>query len=368
MYIYTGQSDNKTRCNMNKYKVTKTLGEGSFGAVYQALNSKTNEKVAIKKMKQDYNTWKECLHLRELMSLKVLRHVHIVRLKEMVLENKKLHFIFEYCDSDLYKEIKKGLKPQQISIFTRQMLQAMSYMHKHGYFHRDMKPENVLVMNGQIKVADFGLAREVRSRPPYTNYVSTRWYRSPELLLHSPTYNSPVDVWAIGAIIVEMFTGKPLFAGDSEVDQIMKIFTAFGPPTKSSWEAGVKLCRPRGITSFPKVTLGLPAVIESFKSGLKVSASALDLASKCMIMNPLKRGTAHSGLKHPFCQITKQFSVSAASKEEEVAPLLCTTVKPSPTSSASASASAAMDDPLESTLDIDEMLKMIGDVEKSHGK
>jgi len=354
---------------MNKYKVIKTLGEGSFGSVHMATNTKTNEKVAIKKMKQDYKSWKECLHLRELMSLKVLRHSNIVRLKEMVLENQKLHFIFEFCESDLYKEIKKGLKPQQISMFTRQMLQAMSYMHKHGYFHRDMKPENVLVSNGQIKIADFGLAREVRSRPPYTNYVSTRWYRAPELLLHSPSYNSPVDVWAIGAIIVEMFTGAPLFAGDSEVDMIVKIFTAIGPPTKSNWEDGLKLCRPRGITSFPKATLGLPAVIESFKGKLKMPAAALDLASKCMILNPLKRVTAHSGRKHPFCQITKQLSVSGAegaSKEEEVAPLLCTTVKPSPTS-ASASASAAAD-PLESTLDIDEMLKMIGEVEKSHGK
>lgn len=351
---------------MNKYKVVKTLGEGSFGSVFLAQNTKSNQKVAIKKMKQDYKSWKECLHLRELMSLKVLRHVNIVRLKEMVLENQKLHFIFEFCESDLYKEIKKGLKPQQISIFTRQMLNAMSYMHKHGYFHRDMKPENVLINNGQIKIADFGLAREVRSRPPYTEYVSTRWYRGPELLLRSPTYNSPVDVWAIGTIIVEMFTGVPLFAGDSEVDMLMKIFTAFGPPTKSAWENGVSLMKRRGINTLPKF-VGLPAVIEAFGSKLKMSPSALDLATKCMIMNPLKRCTAHSGLKHPFCQITKQLSVSASAKEEEEAPLLCTTVKPSPVR-ASESASSAAADPLESTLDIDEMLKMIGEVEKSHGK
>merc|ERR1711920_681913 len=112
----------------------------------------------------------------------------------------------------------------------------------------------------------------------------------------------------------------------------------------------------RGITTLPKF-VGLPAVIEGFGSKLKMSPSALDLATKCMIMNPLKRCTAHSGLKHPFCQITKQLSVSAAAKEEEEAPLLCTTVKASPVR-ASESASSAAADPLESTLDIDEMLKM----------
>jgi len=350
---------------MNKYKIVKTLGEGSFGSVFEAHNLKSKEKVAIKKMKQDYKSWKECLHLRELMSLKVLRHSNIVRLKEMVLENKKLHFIFEFCDGDLYKEIKKGLKPQQISMFTRQMLQAMSYMHKHGYFHRDMKPENVLIFNGQIKIADFGLAREVRSRPPYTEYVSTRWYRAPELLLRSPTYNSPVDVWAIGAIIVEMFTSAPLFAGDSEVDMLMKIFTAIGPPTKSSWEAGVQLSQRRGITTFPKANLGLPATIESFQGKLKMGNQVLDLVSKCLIMNPLKRCTAHSAAKHPFCQFTKAMSISLG-KEEEPAPLLCTTVKASPAAASASAFSAAGDDPLESTLDIDEMLKMLGEVEKSH--
>lgn len=351
---------------MNKYKVVKTLGEGSFGSVFEAQNLKTKEKVAIKKMKQDYQSWKDCLHLRELMSLKVLRHANIVRLKEMVLENKKLHFIFEFCDHDLYKEIKGGLKPEQISSYTRQMLNAMSYMHKHGYFHRDMKPENVLIANGRIKIADFGLAREVRSRPPYTEYVSTRWYRAPELLLRSPSYNSPVDVWAIGAIIVEMFAGKALFAGDSEVDMLMKIFTAFGPPSKSTWEDGVKLCRTRGITTFPKVTLGLPAVIEKLEGTLKkIPAAALDLASKCMILNPLKRCTAHSGRKHPFCALSKATSVSGTVEAEE--PLLCTTVKPSPTAEAASASSATIsNDVLESTLDIDEMLKMIGEVEKSH--
>merc|ERR1719397_1622275 len=108
------------------------------------------------------------------------------------------------------------------------MLQAMSYMHKHGYFHRDMKPENVLVSNGQIKIADFGLAREVRSRPPYTNYVSTRWYRAPEVLLRSTFYSAPIDIWAVGCIMAELYTCRPLFPGNSEIDEIFKICSVLG--------------------------------------------------------------------------------------------------------------------------------------------
>merc|ERR1719482_899312 len=143
----------------------------------------------------------------------------------------------------------------------------------------------------------------------------------------------------------------------------MKIFTAIGPPTKSSWEGGVQLMQRRGITTLPKTFLGLQAVIESFKGKLPLGAPALDLVSKCLIMNPLKRCTAHQARKHPFCTFTKQLSITL-DKEEAVEPLLCTTVKPSPPS-ASASASSPSPDLLESTLDIDEMLQMLGEVEKS---
>lgn len=97
-------------------------------------------------------------------------------------------------------------------------------MSQTGFFHRDLKPENLLC-NGPdlVKVADFGLAREIRSRPPYTDYVATRWYRAPEILLRSTSYNSPVDLWAIGTIMAELYTLRPLFPGSSEVDEIFKV-------------------------------------------------------------------------------------------------------------------------------------------------
>lgn len=103
-------------------------------------------------------------------------------------------------------------------------------MHRHGYFHRDMKPENLLESNGTVKIADFGLAREIRSKPPFTDYVSTRWYRAPEVILRSQNYNSPIDIFAVGAIMAELYRLWPLFPGASERDQIVKICSVMGTP------------------------------------------------------------------------------------------------------------------------------------------
>lgn len=114
-------------------------------------------------------------------------------------------------------------------------------MHKNGYFHRDLKPENLLVVKDTVKIADFGLAREIRLRPPFTEYVSTRWYRAPEVLLRSQSYNSPIDVWAVGAIMAELYTLRPLFPGTSEPDEIYKICAIMGTPTHETWEDGMKL-------------------------------------------------------------------------------------------------------------------------------
>lgn len=114
-----------------------------------------------------------------------------------------------------------------------QIFQGLNYMHKHGFFHRDIKPENLLCNGPElVKIADFGLARELRSRPPYTDYVSTRWYRAPEVLLRSTNYSSPIDLWAVGCIVSELYTLQPLFPGRSEIDQIFRICSVLGTPDK----------------------------------------------------------------------------------------------------------------------------------------
>ena len=115
------------------------------------------------------------------------------------------------------------------------MAEALQYIHRQGFFHRDLKPENLLVAPDMtVKIIDFGIAREIRSKPPYTEYVSTRWYRAPEMLFRFSTYSAPVDIFAVGCIVAEMYLGRPLFLGSSELDQISKITSVLGSPA-GSW-------------------------------------------------------------------------------------------------------------------------------------
>lgn len=120
---------------------------------------------------------------------------------------------------EVVKQRKHTLSDFDITLMAYECLQGVNACHKNNFFHRDIKPENFLINEHNIvKVADFGLAREIRSRPPYTDYVSTRWYRAPELLIGSTTYNSPIDIFALGCVIAEMYTGRPIFPGNSEAD------------------------------------------------------------------------------------------------------------------------------------------------------
>eukprot|EP00879_Flechtneria_rotunda_P020270 GHRR01021318.1.p1 GENE.GHRR01021318.1~~GHRR01021318.1.p1 ORF type:complete len:237 (+),score=63.17 GHRR01021318.1:226-936(+) len=229
---------------MNRYKVVKQLGDGTYGNVWKAINRQTGEVVAIKKMKRKFFSWEECMALREVKSLRKLSHPSVVKLKEVIRENDELFFVFEYLDCNLYQLMKdrdRLFPEERIRRWMYAVLQGLAYIHKHGYFHRDMKPENLLVSKEAIKIADFGLAREIRSRPPYTDYVSTRWYRAPEVLLRSSCYSAPIDMFALGAIMAELYTLRPLFPGSSEADELVKIAGVLGTPTHSTWSEGLRL-------------------------------------------------------------------------------------------------------------------------------
>ena len=142
-----------------------------------------------------------------------------MRLYEVNLDRNTLHFVFEYLDLNVYqlmRERKKLFPEQMIRNIMFQSLQGLAYMHKHNYLHRDLKPENLLCYHQTVKIADFGLAKEINAKPPFTDYVSTRWYRAPEILLRAPDYNAPIDIFAMGCIMAELFTMRPLFPGQSE--------------------------------------------------------------------------------------------------------------------------------------------------------
>lgn len=241
---------------MERYKLIKEIGDGTFGIVWRAINKQSGEVVAIKKMKKKYYSWEECVNLREVKSLRKMNHSNVVKLKEVIRESDILYLVFEYMECNLYQLMKKREKlfsDDEVRNLCFQVFQGLAYMHQRGYFHRDLKPENLLVTKDIIKVSDFGLVREISSQPPYTEYVSTRWYRAPEVLLQSSLYSSKVDMWAMGAIMAELFTLRPLFPGTSEADEIYKICGVIGSPTAESWADGLKLSRDINY-QFPQVS------------------------------------------------------------------------------------------------------------------
>jgi len=188
-------------------------------------------------MKRKFFSWEECMSLREIKSLRKMNHKNIIKLKEVLKVGDELNLVFEYLEQNLFqlyediKDNRQNMDENTIKSIIYQTTCGLAYMHKHGFFHRDLKPENLLIQRGIIKICDFGLAREIRSRPPYTDYVSTRWYRAPEILLKSTNYNSPVDIFALGCLMAELYNLAPLFSGQSEVDQIYKICSILGTPT-----------------------------------------------------------------------------------------------------------------------------------------
>uniref|UniRef100_A0A5B6YNW8 cyclin-dependent kinase n=1 Tax=Davidia involucrata TaxID=16924 RepID=A0A5B6YNW8_DAVIN len=282
---------------MDRYKILKELGDGTCGSVYKAINTETSEIVAVKKMKRKFYYWEECMNLREVKSLRKLNHPNIIKLKEIVRENNELFFIFEYMEHNLYQIMRERQRPfseEEIRGLLSQVLQGLAHMHRNGYFHRDLKPENLLVTNDVIKIADFGLARELSSMPPFTDYVSTRWYRAPEVLLQSSSYTPAIDMWAIGAILAELFTSCPIFPGESETDQLYKICCVLGTPDWTPFPEARNISRLINITCSEIMPANLSDIIPN------ASLEAIDLIKQLCSWDPLRRPTADQALQHPF--------------------------------------------------------------------
>jgi len=284
---------------MDQYQVLEKLGDGTYGIVRKAIKQSTNEIVAIKQMKRNYCSWDESMNLPEAKSLRKMNHPNIVKLNEIVKENDQLYFVFEYMDCNLYELMKGRNNPfteSEVRNWCFQLFQAIAYIHQHGYFHRDLKPENLLMKKDVIKIADFGQAREISSQTPFTDYVATGWYRAPEVLLKSPSYGSAVDMWAMGAIMAELFTLRPLFPGYSEADEIYKICSVIGSPDQKTWSQGLRLAT--------SIQYQFPQFSDNHVSSLIPNASpeAIDLITSLCAWDPNKRPAAAESLKHPFFQ------------------------------------------------------------------
>ena len=221
-----------------KYDVLGVVGEGAYGIVYKCKNRETDKFVAIKKFKETEDELVQKTMKRELKMLQQLKHENIVEFQESFTSKGNLFLVFEYCEKNLLEVLEEspdGLSPKLIKSFIYQMCKAITYMHKNNMIHRDIKPENLLIdENLNLKLCDFGFARKVKLNKynnninEMTDYVATRWYRSPELLLSGGIYGPEVDYWAVGCIMGELADGNPMFPGENETDQINCIIKVLG--------------------------------------------------------------------------------------------------------------------------------------------
>ena len=221
-----------------KYEVLGVVGEGAYGIVYKCKNKETGKFVAIKKFKETQDEIVQKTMKRELKTLQQLKHENIVEFQESFNYKGNLFLVFEYCEKnllELLEESPEGLSPKLIKSLIYQMCKALAYMHKNNMIHRDIKPENLLIdENLNLKLCDFGFSRKVQLNKynnninEMTDYVATRWYRSPELLLSGGIYGPHVDYWAVGCIMGELADGNPMFPGENEADQINCIIKVLG--------------------------------------------------------------------------------------------------------------------------------------------
>jgi len=290
--------------NIQNYKKIEKIGEGTYGIVYKAIYKPDNTTVALKKIRlEGEDEGVPSTSIREISILKELRHENIVKLIDVSLEEEQLFLIFEYLSMDLKhfldskKREKTKLTPDMVKSYTYQILQAMCYCHSRRVLHRDLKPQNLLLdpEKNIIKLADFGLGRafNVPVRV-YTHEVVTLWYRAPEVLLGCQRYSTPVDIWAVGAIMSEMATLRALFNGDSEIDQIYRIFRILGTPSNAIWP---------GVESYKDYKQGFPkwdgsGIPQDENSPLCLSG--MNLLKSFLIYDPIKRISAKRALVHPY--------------------------------------------------------------------
>jgi cyclin-dependent kinase-like len=288
---------------MNKYEVLGVVGEGAYGVVLRCRNRDSGDIVAIKKFKEsddDENLRKTTL--REVKILRSLRHKNIVMLIEAFRRRAKLYLVFEYVEKNLLEVLEaqpEGLQPEIVKLYTYQLVMAISWCHSNDVIHRDIKPENLLIdlKTQTLKLCDFGFARVLpQGGQEMTDYVATRWYRAPELLLGSTTYGFGVDMWAIGCIMGELSDGQPLFPGESEVDQLYIVQKILGPMIPDHLDMFMANPRFAGL-KFPDMSK--PETLQKKYMG-KILKRPLALMKALMAMDPAIRPTAQQCLTNPY--------------------------------------------------------------------
>lgn len=312
----SSQTGNK----LDDFTKLEKIGEGTYGVVFKGKNKKTGEIVAMKKIRlESEDEGVPSTAIREISLLKELKHPNIVGLQDVLMQEAKLYLIFEFLTMDLKKYMdtnvpKDGqMDPKLVKSYTYQLLQGLLFCHQRRVLHRDLKPQNLLIdKTGCIKIADFGLARAfgipVRV---YTHEVVTLWYRAPEVLLGSPKYSCPIDMWSMGTIFAEMVNRRPLFQGDSEIDQLFRIFRVLKTPTEELWP---------GVTQLPDFKPTFPnwSVFNLKQSMKKLEPAGMDLLEQMLVYDPSKRISARRALLHPYFDDLDKHSLPAKPGEFDI--------------------------------------------------
>ncbi|XP_018802522.1 PREDICTED: cyclin-dependent kinase 2 isoform X1 [Bactrocera latifrons] len=279
------------------FKKMQKIGEGTYGIVYKAKDKKTGRDVALKKIRLDSETeGVPSTAIREISLLKDLTHNNIVQLFDIVVADSSLYMVFEYLNMDMKKLMDKKkdvFTPKLVKSYMHQLLDAICFCHTNRILHRDLKPQNLLVdTEGNIKLADFGLARAFNMpMRAYTHEVVTLWYRAPEILLGTKYYATGMDIWSLGCIFAEMIMKRSLFPGDSEIDQLYRIFRTLGTPDEKVWP---------GVTQLPDYKANFPRWEKTNIPEVLVKHEAYDLFKNMMLYEPNERISAKNGMIHPY--------------------------------------------------------------------
>ncbi|XP_054272093.1 MAPK/MAK/MRK overlapping kinase-like [Macrosteles quadrilineatus] len=292
----------------SRFQILEKIGEGTFAEVFKCSETSTGQGFAVKRLKKDYHSFREAHRLSEIAVLRSLpSHPNVLTLVEDIFDPGigKLYMIFELMEMNLYDLIhqrKRSMSEAKVKHLFYQILKGVDHLHSHGVFHRDIKPENILIKKSNVKIADLGSVRCICSPQPYTDYISTRWYRSPECILGNGTYGEKMDIWACGCVFYELFQQKPLFPGEDEIDQLNTIHKVTGTPSP---RVLLKMRHPQSRVAQVK----FPALQGiNFKCLLPFTTeTARDLLKKMLTYDPDIRSNVHRLVDHKyFCEFREK--------------------------------------------------------------